>query len=118
MLLADIERAFQALCVARAMIAERHDLRLTTIKKVSREDFIKQAIGRHGLAQVLESLRNQGELGGPKALDILTNAATPFRSENLKRALDRDQLIRLAKYDAPDGEPTVTYEIDGVKGLT
>ena len=112
----DIEAVFAALCEARALIAERTGERLTTIKIISREDFIKKAIGRHGLSQVIESLRNQGELGSPKALSILTNAETPFRSANVKRALDRDELKRLAEYDCPaDGR--VVRRVMDVRGV-
>ncbi len=113
---ADIERVFEALCEARAMIAERTGEKLTTIRLISREDFIKQAIGRHGLDQVLQSLRNQGELGSAKALSILTNTATPFRSPNVKRALDRDELQRLAEFDCPASGRVVRRVMD-VKGV-
>lgn len=113
---ADIERVFEALCEARAMIAERTGEKLTPIAIVSREDFIQQAIGRHGIDKVLQSLRNQGELGSAKALGILTNSASPFRSVNLKRALDRDELRRLAKFDCP-ASGRVTHQDLEVKGV-
>lgn len=105
---ADIELVFAALCSSRDRLSQRlFGKPATKIKLISREDDIRNAIMRHGVESLAESLGNRGDFGGETALSILTNAATPFRSAQVKLGLDRDELKRLAEHDG-GGEPRVT----------